>query len=283
MHVPTNGSPVMGTRPAENITPTSGSSVLPLDPKKCHPAPGNRTPTMELVAARLLPSIADIGQQVPGIVRDHPAKAGEFEVLAGNLRCFCCGILNIPFKAQKIGGDVSESAVIKLRLTENEVRESMGLFELADDMLRYQQLEGCTQAQLAEKLHLSEALISRTLRTSKNMAPDLRPLVDNFTIRPSVAFLIASLPTHDLQRQAMDKAVQGDLKRDAVAALVSRLKGKKSKKPRPAKGKTAGGLSWCYSGTPEAMLAEAERLTKALKTLIGNKWDLSLLASVLKG
>ena len=65
----------MGTRPAENIAPASGSGLLLLDHKKCHPPPDNRTPTMELVAARLLPSIADIGQQVPGIVRDHPTKA----------------------------------------------------------------------------------------------------------------------------------------------------------------------------------------------------------------
>jgi ParB/RepB/Spo0J family partition protein len=283
MNAPTNGTSVPVARAAEHFASASGSSILSLDPKKCHPAPGNRTPTMELVAPRLLPSIADIGQQVPGIVRDHLAKPGDFEVLAGNLRCFCCGILNIPFKAQKISGDISEAAVIKVRLTENEIYESMSLFDRADDLLRFQQLEGCTQAQLAEKLHLSEALISQTLRTSKNMAPDLRPLVDNFTIRPSVAFLIASLPSHDLQRQVAEKVIQGDLKRDAVAALVARLKGKKPKKPRPAKGKTVGGLSWSFVGTPEAMLAEAERLSKALKTLIGNKWDLSLLASVLKG
>ena len=283
MNTPTNGVAATSARPTENPAPDSGSTVLSLDPKKCHPAPGNRIPTMELVAPRLLPSIADIGQQVPGIVCNHRSKPGEFEILAGNLRCFCCGILNIPFKAQKISGDISESALIKLRVTENEVREAMSLFELADDLLRFQQLEGCTQAQLAERLHLSEALISRTLRTSKNMAPDLRPLVENFTIKPSVAFQIASLPTHDLQRQVTEQVTQSDMKRDAVAALVARLKGKKSKKPRPAKGKTAGGLSWCFTGTTEAMLAETERLSKALKTLIGNKWDLSLLASVLKG
>jgi len=259
------------------------SSVLLLDPKLCHPAAGNRTPTMELVAPRLLPSIAEIGQQVPGIARPHPARQEEFEVIAGNLRCFCCAVLNIRFKAILVNGEVSEAALIKLRLTENEVREAMSLFELADDFQRYLQLEGCTQAQLAEKLHLSEAVISRTLRISKNMAPDLRPLVDNFTVRPSVAFLIASLPTHELQREAMDRAVKGPMKRDAVAAMVARMKGKKPKQARPAKGKTPGGMTWCFGGTPEAMLAEAEKLSKALKTLIANKWDLNLLGSVLKG
>src|SRR5205807_1758591 len=108
-------------------------------------------PTMELVAPRLLPSIADIGQQVPGIVRPHAARPGEFEVLAGNLRCFCANVLSIPFKAILAAGDVSEAALIKLRLTENEVREAMGLFELADDLQEYLKLEGCTQAELAEK------------------------------------------------------------------------------------------------------------------------------------
>src|SRR5262249_24981052 len=154
-------------------------------------------------------------------------------VIAGNLRCFCCNVLSIPFKAILVKGEVSEAGLIKLRLTENEVREAMSLFERADDFQRYRQLEGCTQAELAEKLHLSEALISRTLRTSKNLAPDLRPLVDNFTVRPSVAILVASLPTHELQREAMERAANGPMKRDAVAAMVARMKGKKPKQPRP--------------------------------------------------
>ncbi len=98
-----------------------------------------------------------------------------------------------------------------------------------------------------------------------------------------MAFLIASLPTHELQREAMDRAAQGPMKRDAVAALVARLKGKKAKKPRPSKGKTPGGLTWAFAGTPEAMLAESEKLAKGIKTLIANKWDLGLLGSLLKG
>src|SRR5438105_15957411 len=97
MTLPSNGAPVTAAPVA--VPAGSASSVLLLDPKLCHPAPSNRTPTMELVAPRLLPSIADIGQQVPGIVRPHAARPGEYEVIAGNLRCFCCTVLNIPFKA----------------------------------------------------------------------------------------------------------------------------------------------------------------------------------------
>jgi ParB/RepB/Spo0J family partition protein len=281
MTMPSNGTHMIAARVAE--ASASASSILLLDPKTCHTPVGNRTPSMELVVPRLMPSIGDIGQQVPGIVRTHPTKPGEFEVIAGNLRCFCCQILNIPFKAIQINGDLSEAELIKLRRTENEVRESMSLFELADDCQRYLQLEGCTQAQLSEKLHLSAPLISRTLRTSKNMAPDLRPLVDNFTVKQSVAFQIASLPTHEMQREAMDKAVKGSMNRDAVTAMVARMKGKKPKQAKAAKGKTPGGMSWAFGGTPEAMLAEAEKLAKGLKTLIANKWDLNLLGGVLKG
>ena len=36
--------------------------------------------------------------------------------------------------------------------------------------------------------------------------------------------------------------MQGPMKRDLVAAMVSRMKGKKPKRPRPAKGKTPGGI-----------------------------------------
>jgi ParB/RepB/Spo0J family partition protein len=259
------------------------SRILLLDPAICRPAPGNRVPTMELAAPFLLPSIADIGQQVPGIVRPHPVRPGEYEVLAGNLRCFCSNILGKPFKAVLAVGDVSEAGVIKLRLTENEVREAMSPCEVADDLARYQQLADCTQAKLAEQLHLSETMISRTLRMSKNLAPDLRRFVDDFSVRPSSATLIASLPTHDLQRAAMTKAVERSMTRDAVAAMVAVLKGgRKEKQARPAKGRTPGGLVWSFAGTPEAMLAEADKLTKALQTLIKNGWGIGVLGNILK-
>ncbi len=284
MTTPTNGATPPVARIAEALDRETASRILLLDPALCHPAPGNRIPSMELVAAFLLPSIADIDQQVPGIVRPHPTKPGEWEVLAGNLRCFCAGVLGKPFKAVPADKDVSEAGVIKLRLTENEVRKAMSPFEVADDLARYQQLAGCTQAELAGQLHLSEATVSRVLRMSKNASPELRAAVENFTIVPSVAFLIAPLPTHDLQREVLGKAVVGPMKRDAVAALVARMKGgKKEKKQRPAKGKTPGGLAWSFGGAPEAMLAEAERLTKALQTIIKNGWGIGVLGNVLKG
>lgn len=283
MTTPTNGATAPVARIAEALDRETASRILLIDPAVCHPAPGNRIPSMDLAAQGLLPSIADVGQQVPGIVRPHPTKPGEWEVLAGNLRCFCAGVLRLKFKAVPAAEDVSEAGVIKLRLTENEVREAMSPCEVADDLARYRQLTGCTQARLAEQLHLSEAMISRTLRMSKDLAPELRRLVDDFTVCPSAATLIASLPTHDLQRAAMKKAVEGGMKRDAVAAMVAVLKGgKKEKKARPAKGKTTGGLTWSFAGAPEAMLVEADKLTKAIQTIIRNGWGIGVLGNVLK-
>ena len=94
MTMPSNGAPVIAARAAAPAAPAS--SVLLLDPKLCHPAPGNRTPTMELVAPRLLPSIGDLGQQVPGMVRQHAARPGEYEVIAGSVTIDGEELLDLP-------------------------------------------------------------------------------------------------------------------------------------------------------------------------------------------
>ena len=282
MNAPTNGVTQSSTRPAEKTATTPGSSVLSLDHQKCHPSPGNRTPTMELVAQRLLPSIGDIGQQVPGIVRDHPAMAGEFDIPPATCDGSAAESSTSRSKRKRSSVMSPRPPSSSSRLTENE---SAKRCRYSAPPMTF----GATSNSKAARRPTSPRgafVQGADLKGAADLqkpVPELRPLVDNFTIRPSVAFQIASLPSHDLQRQVAEKVIQSDLKRDAVAALVARLKGKKPKKTRPVKGRTPGGLSWCYLGTPEAMLAEAEKLTKALKTLIGNKWDLSLLASVLKG
>jgi ParB/RepB/Spo0J family partition protein len=276
-----SGAAAPAARPDAAIALVAGgpaTAILELDPNLCHPAPGNRTPTMELVESHLLPSIKDIGQKVPGIVRVHPTMHGHYEVCVGNLRCFCCRILGIPFKAIKADGDLSKQALIKLRLTENEVREAMSPCELADDLLAYQQESGCTQAELAGKLHLSAAKISRALSRSKKLAPDLRPLVDNFTVCPSVATLIASLPTHDQQRELMNRAALGKMSRDDVAREVRDLKKKRSDDPpqsglKRIKCPLPGGHAVVVTGSEMTLSDIIETLSQLIKQAMKAKVD----------
>jgi ParB/RepB/Spo0J family partition protein len=239
---PQNGAPVaeradppFAKPPTDKPKPVAQSdSVRQVDPNLCDPAAGNRTPTPELVA-RLMQSIAAIGQQVPGMIRPHPALPGRYEVIMGSLRSYCCARLGLKFRAIEVATDVPPERMIQLRFAENDVREAMSILDVADDMAAFMRLTGCTQAQLAERLHVSPSKVSGALRTAKDLAPELREMVANFAVVPGVATLIAKLPTHELQREAMARATQTvpPMTRDAVAEMVARMKGPKGPRMPP--------------------------------------------------
>jgi ParB/RepB/Spo0J family partition protein len=258
-------------------------TILELEPKIIHTPPGNRTPTVE-TTTDLLASMANIGQQVPGIVYPHE-RPGEWYAAAGNRRAFVCGLLGIPFKAVPVEGPVSEADVIKIRLTENVIRRAMHPLEIADDVTNYIRLTGATQGAAAAQLGLDEATISKAMGISRRICPDLRPLVENFSLVPSVAYQISRLPDHESQKDVASRYVAGHLKRDSVEAVVSqRLSGKKGKaKEKPVKARTARGLQVVIPALDfDTLLAEWKALGDAIKKAQLHGLPMSALSSLLK-
>ena len=199
---------------------------------------GNRVVTLETVAD-LLASIGAEGQLVPALVYPHPDLPGKWLCLGGNRRLFCCRVLGLKLKAVAVEGPVTEERQVKLRLTENVIRKNMSLLEIAEDLQRYMQLTGITsQAEVAAALSMGEPEVSRALRLPKLLDPELHGCVRDFKVGRSVAEMIASLPTHELQRDVMKRVLEGDLrgkKRDAIAREIDRLKGKKPKAQKAVK------------------------------------------------
>lgn len=258
-------------------------SILEVDPKIVHTPAGNRIPTVE-TTTDLLASMSTIGQVVPGIIYPHREKSGEWLAAAGNRRAFVCGLLGIPFKALPVDGPVSEADVIRLRLTENVIRKAMHPLEIADDVSAFQRLAGCSQAQAAAQLGLDEATISKAMGISKRLCPDLRPLVENFSLAPSVAYQISRLPELEVQKDIAAKYLAGHLKRDSVEAVVSsRLHGRKKVKDKPVKGTLPGLtmiLNVCDVARARSLIAQFDA---ALVKIEKHGLPISSLPQLLKG
>ena len=210
----------------------------------------------------------------------------RLRVLDGETRrqaSLLAGIDSVPVLASDTAPPEAELALTALQA--NALRLDMEDLEYATVYNDLMTLQGISQMELAELLHVSPSQVSKRMRIFNNLPEDLRGLIGRGEgkLCGRAAYAICRLPDDESKREIALHAAGRGLKAEAVEALVARKLGKKQPRMRPAKGKTPGGLVWAFSaGGPEAMLAEIERLGKGVKVLLANKWDLELLPSVLK-
>jgi hypothetical protein len=100
----------------------------------------------------------------------------------------------------------------------------------------------CTQEEAAQELTLSAATVSRALGVKRRIPPELKAMAE--AVRPSIASMIAGLPTADAMRQAFTHATtpsrNGKLPtRDQMALYLEQFK---KKKPREARVRTLKGV-----------------------------------------
>ena len=156
-------------------------------------------------------------------------------ILDGVGRWYGCGRLGIMFRAMLLPAAVPEAERIKLRLQHNVIRRNMTQDEIADDAARYMSLMHCTQEEAAQELTLSSATVSRALTAKRRIPPELKPMAE--LVRPSIASMIAALPTVEAMRQAFEHAttpgINGKLPtRDQMAPYLEQFKKKKQREAR---------------------------------------------------
>jgi ParB/RepB/Spo0J family partition protein len=192
----------------------------------CLPSEDNRP------AARpdLIEGIRVNRQLVPGLVCPHLEFADKYLILDGVGRWYACDRLGIPFRAILLPAPVPATEQILLRFQHNVIRRNMTMDEIADDVARYMALRQCTQEEAARELTLSSATISRAMTAKRRIPAEFKPMADG--VRPSIAALIATLPTPEAMRKAFDHATtpgrNGKLPtREQVAVYIEPLKKKK--------------------------------------------------------
>ena len=215
---------------------------------------------------------------MPGLVCPHPEFSAKYQILDGVGRWYACDRLGIPFRAMLLPAAVPEAERIKLRLQHNVIRRNMTMDEIADDAARYMSLMQCTQEEAAQELTLSSATVSRAMTAKRRIPAELKPMAE--AVRPSIAAMIATLPTAEAMRQAFEHATtpgrNGKLPtRDQMALYIEPFKKKKQREARvrTLKG-TVEGRKVEFGLLPDESTESVIKFLRSLATKLGKYRDL---------
>jgi ParB family chromosome partitioning protein len=167
-------------------------------------------------------------------------------------------------------GDLSLSRMLEINISENLQRQDLNPIECAKAFHRLKQLEGLTSRQVAERLRISDAKVSRDL-SLLDLSPALQVKVISGALPASVASLIVRLEHDDARRELVEKYESGELTREAIASEVKAARaGQKTGKPSRVAFRHDG-ISISVAGqalTLEAVNAALDQLKKQAKSLI---------------
>ena len=219
----------------------------------------------------------------------HPIYAflradGKHEVLTGETRRLAAieaGLAEVPVII--LERPLTDVEILMERLLENELRSDFSPLERAKiyaDLLR---LNGWSQAELAVAINVSEGEVSRTLRVSKRLPADLLDHVAGGRLCPTIAYHLSRLSDPEAMRGLADKAMKGLLTREAAVSHVTKLMGGRTRKAKPVKARTQGGVSVIIPGADaDAVIAELASLIEAVKKTQKFGLPLSSLPSLLR-
>ena len=240
---------------------------------------------------------ADFKQRMRDKPGEHPVttplrviRRGEkYLIVAGNNRYFAglrAGLRDMPCIA--LPGDLDEAALLIEQAKDNELRQGYSPLERVRNMVRLQQLRGCSQREACGLLGISVADGSRWLSVLKGYPEDLHSLLGegDEKVPITVAYQLSRLKDEPKIRELTERIVQGFLNRDQIEGIVKPLLGGKKTKgvSKPIKAKTARGLHAIIPALDfDAVLAELKTLTDAVRKAQTHNLPLSSVPSLLKG
>ena len=238
------------------------------------------TPACKQFTERLTDDVAKRGVQVPVLAVKEGDRMRLIDGWSRTLAAMASGQEKIPVLIFDKAPEGPE--LILAQALANSMRLENSPLDLARIYQRLIAEHGMSQIQVAEAMGVSQAEVSKALSISADLMPDLQERVASGKLAVSVAYAVSKVKDHNLQIALCNEGHDKGWKRDVYEERIKRLLGRASK-TRPNRGKTPGGLAWTFTGTAEAMLAEAERLAQALKAVVAGKHELVLLPSLLKG
>jgi ParB family transcriptional regulator, chromosome partitioning protein len=152
-------SALLGDEPQ---APQAGARQVPVE--RLHPGrfqPRRRFDEEALDA--LAQSIAVQGVLQPLLVRPHPDRAGEFEILAGERRWRAAQRAKLH-ELPVLVRDVSDRDALEFALVENVQREDLNVLEEADGYHRLMADFGYTQEELSSRVGKSRSHVANILR-----------------------------------------------------------------------------------------------------------------------
>jgi ParB family transcriptional regulator, chromosome partitioning protein len=232
----------------------------------------SRTQIDEKELASLSENIRTHGLLQPGVAWFDPGR-NRYILICGERRYRALKRIGATSMAVKvIEGGLTQARMLEINISENLQRSSLNPIERGKAFLRLKQLENITGSMVAERLKVSDAMVSRDI-SLLDLSASLQERVINGALPASVAALIVRLDSDDARRELADKYGAGELTRDGVGSAVKeRLGGKRpASRPQRLACKHEGVSISVTAGKPltlETVLAVLDHMKKQAKTLI---------------
>jgi ParB family transcriptional regulator, chromosome partitioning protein len=237
---------------------------------------------------QLAENIKTNGQLQPGVAWLDPGR-GRLVLICGERRYRALKIAGLPTMSLKIiRRTLTQGQMLQMNMAENIQRCSINPIARAKGFRRLMQLEDLTVSEVATRMNVSNATVSRDL-SLLDLSESLQARVASDELPTSVAAAIARVGDDETRRDLADQYCSGRKNRDGIVAAVGELldpKDKPAKPPRMAL--KLGGLSISVSGKPEKLtvahvLSVLDRVCKEAKKLkdVG-KTNVAELAQVLR-
>ena len=214
-------------------------------------------------------------------------RAGDaLIVLAGETRrqaALAAGLDKVPINI--LDRPLTTGEMLLEVLLENEMRRGFTDLERAEMYADIQKANDWSQAELAHHLKITAGQVSKVMAVSSKLPEELKALIGKGEgkIGPRAAYQLSRLPDHAAMRELARKLLDGVLTADSIEMEVAKRLGKRPKKTKVVKGKTAKGLSFVLPADYATAQAEIAALTEALKKSERLGLPIASVPALLKG
>lgn len=150
--------------------------IAELDPGLVHAGGlADRLDVSQAEIATLAESLRNAGQKVPILVRPHPEKPGEYEIVAGRRRLAACRLAGINVRAEI--QDLDDTALVMGQAIENIAREDLTYIERAKLAARMVDEAGLDAADIDTAFSCGKTDRSRYLKIGRGVPDDILSFV----------------------------------------------------------------------------------------------------------
>jgi len=214
----------IGRRPLRNVGQLDINQVVP-DPDQ---------PRVEFAGEpleRLARSIREKGQLTPIRVRWSESLA-KWVILVGERRWRAIKRAGLPtIDAYFQDGEPTRSEILEQQLVENLLREDLQPVEEAKAFAQLLQMNGWTQKELADALHVPQSKVTRALALLK-LPEDVQAKVAAGQVSPRAAYEISRIPDDDARRTLAEQAAAKAITHEDAARRARKQRGKTSSTSR---------------------------------------------------
>jgi len=222
-----------------------GTIAIELDPALIDPSPfSDRFEEQDPEAdASLKQSIAENGQEIPILVREHPSKPGRYQAAYGHRRVRVTRALGVQVKAYV--RELSDEALVVAQGIENSGREDLSFIERAAFALTLEQA-GFQRSVVQSALSVDRSEVSKLISVARAIPADLQRMIGRAPKvgRPrwlALADIVADVKAlAKVRTVAQSKAFQSAHTNDRLSLLLAAAKerdvGSESREPVSIRG-----------------------------------------------